>query len=207
MSSLTIIFLSTASAGEDATGTWFGTMIKRPLSKKYFLWAETQVRYVFDIGQTSQLIYRAGLLESLSSEHEIGYLYAHIQGTANVENRLTFQHTQQYGPRNGYHFSGRSRIEARFLENSHDDAARVRYNLRSMSSKNEGYRPVISNEIFINLTRDNWTGDRDIDRNRLFFGLNKKIHDFQIEFGYLNQFVPRKSKDMQDHVAVVNLFL
>lgn len=64
---------------------------------------------------------------------------------------------------------------------------------------------LVWDEIFLNLTDDEWTGERFDERNRFFIGLKKPNQAHSVEFGYLNQFVPR-SEDIVEHIAVLYLF-
>ena len=202
-----IFFFSTCSqASENTTSGWLGTFTKKDLSEKYSFWAETQLRYSIEDGGTNQLLYRFGLLRTLNNEHEIGFLYAFIQSSQLKEHRLTLQHSQKYGEWGGFNFSSRARLEARFLEDSDDDASRFRFLIRKERSLNSDCSFVSWNEIFINITDDAWTGQRTFERNRLFVGLKSSVLNSKVEFGYLNQFVPRVSMDVFEHTLVAYLF-
>jgi hypothetical protein len=203
---LSILLITTAYA-EDQNGGWLGTFTKKELTQDYHLWAETQVRYNFELGATGQILYRTGLLQDLDQTHQLGYLYAYIQGGVLKEHRFTFQHGMQYGSRNGFRFSHRARLEARFLEKSDDDAARFRYLLRAQSKISEKYDLVVWDELFVNLSKEEWTGDRDFERNRFFVGVRRKFFNSNMEYGYLNQYIVKDDEDIIQHIAVFYLFL
>jgi hypothetical protein len=67
-------------------------------------------------------------------------------------------------------FSGRSRMEFRMLEDSPDDSLRFRYQLRGQQALTPLLDLVVWDEPFINLTKDEWTGERTFERNRFFIG-------------------------------------
>ena len=101
-----------------------------------------------------------------------------------------------------FKLSSRSRLEARFFEDVSEDSSRFRYLLRL-----DYKRYVIWDEVFINLKKDELTGNRVVDRNRFFIGLKSKIFNSKIEYGYLNQYIPRGDVDTIEHLLVAYLFL
>lgn len=198
---LLVFSLTSAFATDHRPGAWLGTFAQKKLGSYFSLWAETQLRYNLESGKNEQILYRPGILQKLNERHQLGYLFAYIQSDNVKEHRFALQHVQQYGNFLNAKFSSRSRLEARFIEDDSDDAARFRYLLRM--DKNTF---IAWNEVFLNLTNDDWTGNRTFDRNRLFLGFKKEYADWRIEYGYLNQFVPRK-KDVMEHIATVYFFI
>jgi hypothetical protein len=198
--------MTTLAANKKESG-WLGTFSKKKLSEKYFYWIETQVRYGFDRGATNQVLYRTGLLQKITENQSLGYLYGHISGVTSKEHRLTFQHGMKYGALRNIKFSHRARLEARFLENVTDDAGRFRYLIRGEQSKAASWGLVVWDELFINLNKTNWNGDKSFDRNRFFVGMKKTFFGSnRFEIGYLNQFVPRDNGDTSEHAIVVYMF-
>ncbi|NQZ02944.1 MAG: DUF2490 domain-containing protein [Bdellovibrionales bacterium] len=193
-------------ATDERTGAWLGTFTNKKLNENYSFWAETQLRYGLDIGRTRQILYRTGILQKISEKHQFGYLYAYIQSATLNEHRFAFQHVQKYGEVSDYSLSHRVRFEARFLEDNDDDAGRFRYLFRANQSDKTN-NVVFWNEVFINLTTDSWNGEQAFDRNRLFLGLRRKFFDSNIEFGYLNQYIPRYNRDISEHLFVIYFFL
>ena len=154
-----LLFFSLASLAADSKNSaWLGTFSKKEITTGYSAWIEAQMRYGFDQGGANQILYRTGLLYSLSDNHELGFLYAFIQAGNQKEHRLTIQHSQKYGRWLSLMFSHRARLEGRSLEDSDDDAGRFRYLIRGESDMSSCMGFVFWNEAFINTTSDSWTG-------------------------------------------------
>jgi len=192
---------------DDQTGHWVGTFVNKPMSERFSVWAESQIRFNHDIGGVQQVLYRTGVLQRLSAESGIGYLYAFIQTGGQKEHRLTLQHTQHYGSFINMTWSHRLRAETRFLERNSDSAGRVRYLVRGEGLDVLGTSLVIWDECFFNLTREDWTGNQFTERNRFFLGLRQKVSETHFEFGYLNQYVPRSSLNIMEHLLVLYIFI
>lgn len=104
-------------------------------------------------------------------------------------------------------FSHRMRLEFRSREDNSNLAERFRYLLRSESNGNNLFKTVVWNEIFINLRNGTDTGSQLIERNRLFLGQKININEnIKLEIGYMNQFVPRVTKDIMEHVLIMYMF-
>jgi hypothetical protein len=65
---------------------------------------------------------------------------------------------------------------------------------------------LIWDEPFLNITQEEWTGKRVFERNRVFLGTVLKWEEIKIEFGYLNQLIPRENKTIQEHSLVGYFF-
>lgn len=206
---LSICLISSLSsyAARSQNSVWGGTFINKKFTDTFSLWAETQLRYNVSDGQTNQILYRTGLLQKLNETHSLGYLYAYIESGEVSEHRFTLQHVMKYANFDIIKLGHRVRFEGRTLESSDDDAGRFRYLIRAETKGESGNLPVVWDELFINLTRDDWTGDRDFDRNRFFLGVKKYFYDSRLEFGYLNQYVPREVNDIIEHAFVMYLFI
>ena len=198
---LTLLKLSVSFATHNRAASWFGTFAQKDITDNFLIWAETQFRYNLELGKNQQILYRPGILHKINEHHQLGYLFAYIQSDSLKEHRFALQHIQKYGNFFNADFSARSRLEARFIEDNSDDAARFRYLLRA-----EGSCWVTWEEIFLNLTDDNWTGNRVVDRNRFFLGLKHFVSDIRVEYGYLNQYIPRATNDVMEHIFTVYLF-
>lgn len=213
MKSLLIAFLLLSHmcfAVEHSNGAWLGTFANKKLTASFNYWMEAQVRYSLEQGNASQILYRTGFLQKVNQHTGLGYLYAFIHSNGNKEHRLTIQHTQNYEKFAGFNFSHRARFENRFLEEdtqSYEAAGRARYLLRLDQIDYIKYAIVIWNEIFINLNETSWNGNDMQDRNRFFIGLKRTFFDSnRFEFGYLNQFIPRGSGDISEHIATFYFF-
>lgn len=200
-----ILSISHAATENTRDATWIGFFSKKEVSSGHYLWTEAQFRYLLDSSGMQQTLYRVGGLKKLNDQHEVGLIYGYIQTGLMKEHRPTLQHTQQYGEIGDAKFSARSRFEFRMLEDSPDDALRFRYMLRLQKPINGGKSLVVWDEPFINLTKDDWTGNRTIERNRFFVGARLPVGELNAEVGYLNQFVPRQ-KDITEHILTLYLF-
>lgn len=197
-----IFFTSTLFASNDQKGTWWGTFSKKEIKPGYSWWAETQLRYSNDQGNVGQTLYRTGLLKKSGTLGENGLLYAFIHNNSSKEHRFTAQNSLVYHQSDSLKISHRARLEFRDLEDLNNDGYRFRYLLRFDHQK----KYILWNESFLNLNKTTWNGDRAFERNRLFLGLSFKDSLYNIEMGYLNQFVPR-SVDVTEHLFVVYLFI
>lgn len=206
MSSILVFFSFNIYAETSKNSGWIGTFSKKEVSKNYSSWIEAQLRYGLDQGGVDQILYRTGVLYRLSQNQEIGILYAFIQAGIQKEHRFTLQHSQKYGRLLSLNFSHRARLEGRFLEDSGDDAGRLRFLIRGEEELSPSPSFVIWDEVFINTTSDSWTGDYALNRNRLFVGIKVKIFDSRSEVGYLNQYVRRNSGDVSEHIATIYWF-
>ena len=206
VSGILIFFAFNVYGATSKNSIWLGTFSKKELSENYSAWVEAQLRYGLDQGGANQILYRTGLLYSLSQNHELGFLYAFIQSGLQREHRLTFQHSQKYGHWLSLNFSHRARLEARFLEDSDDDAGRFRYLIRGEGELSSTPSFVIWDEVFVNTTSDSWTGDFAQNRNRLFVGVKVKVFNSRSEIGYLNQYVRRSAGDVSEHIATIYWF-
>ena len=196
-----IIFSNPTSAETvKHNGTWWGTFTKKEIATNLSLWAETQLRYNLSTGGMAQILYRTGLLKKVNT-HELGFLYGYIQSNTAKEHRLALQHIKNYKDYIGVNLTSRARLEYRVLENTEETASRFRLLLRYV--KNLKYPLVIWDEIFINTQKVSWNGNQTNDRNRLFIGTNFKLNDSTVEYGYLNQRTPRKSRTVSEHIFVL----
>jgi hypothetical protein len=197
--------LQAATSENTREGMWLGFFHKKALLNDYALWTEAQFRYLWDSTGMQQTLFRVGGLKKLNNQHELGLIYGFVETGLLKEHRPTFQHTQQYGEYASMKFSARARFEFRMLEDSPDDALRLRYLLRGQKKLSPQLDLVIWDEPFINLTEDDWTGNRSFERNRFFLGTRVSFLGMHSEIGYLNQFVPRK-KDITEHILTMYLF-
>lgn len=198
----TLILSLTTHAREDKPRLWIGLLHKKAVHEGYSLWGETQLRYDLASGGMQQTLFRFGPTKKLNDHHEMALLYGFIQSGNVKEIRPTLQHVQQFFP----NFSARSRLEFRTLEDSDDDSLRFRYMLRIQNKIREGLDAVVWEEPFINLTHDAWTGSRTFERNRFFIGIRVPIFQMNWEFGYMNQYIPRKAQATMDHIATLYIF-
>jgi len=190
---------------------WLGLVAKKKITEHYNLWAETQLRYDETHQTMNQTLNRFGLLRSLNEHHEVGLLFAFIQTGLMKEYRPALQYLYQ---NNGIinSFSIRNRLEGREIEDSKTisgseaDSLRFRTQFRWSQTLNSIYDLVFWDEPFLNLTHEKWTGNRLIERNRLFLGTRIKSEHIHFEVGYMNQYIPRNDVSMHEHTLVSYIF-
>ncbi len=195
-------------AANSEPGAWLGTFADTSISKVFSVWAETQMRWGFYDGGVTQLLYRVGLIQNnLGDKHRLGYLYGYVRTEDLKENRFTLQHTMNYENFLDLSFSHRLRLEARYFGGYTGAYPRFRYLLRAEQPSTNNFNLVIWDEIFINLNNKELTGGQVIDQNRFCIGLKHGIlGNNRYEFGYLNQYFPRKSLDFMQQVLVFYYF-
>ena len=205
---LSLLLIQSAFATTNREGFWYGTFANKSLTDKFSYWIEGQLRYRVDQGQVGQFLYRTGLIQKLNSNHSLAYLYAHIRSRGFYEHRLALQHGMKYGSLLNHKFSHRVRFEFRDLEDNDKNATRFRYLLRADQNKEQGFSLVVWDEVFINTTKTTWNGNDSMDRNRFFLGFKYPfLSKNRMEFGYLNQYIPRDSGDISEHLLVAYLFI
>lgn len=206
---LLFLFHCTSYANQNSNELWFGTFTKAPITTNYSIWAEAQIRHDINQNETKQSLIRTGLIKKLSNNSELAALYAYIGTNGLGEHRLALQHAMNYGLFLRSLVSHRIRLEARKFENIDTTNSRVRYLVRLNFKTTDSFKPTLWNEIFINIKREEQTGNQYFDRNRFFLGFRKKLKNQKnhIEFGYLNQYISRSSLDSFEHVLILYLFL
>lgn len=199
----TLILQSDRSwSAENRDGIWFGTFGRKPITDSVSFLSEVQLRYSTDLGSMSQTLFRGGLVKRLSVSHEAGFLMAYVQTNLLKEYRPTLQHSYATTSFFETQIMLRSRLEFRDLEDNPDSSLRYRLLVRSQTPIKSYLSFVFWDEPFFNLTKEDWTGARVFERNRFFTGLRWTHDTLNIEFGYLNQFVPRQI-DVSEHLFVV----
>lgn len=193
-----------AKAADDRPGFWLGTFGRKTISEDISFWSEVQLRYNQEATTMAQTLFRGGILYNWNSDHEFGLLMAYVQSDLQKEYRPTLQHVFKQFNSGEFPILLRSRVEFRDLESLGDNSVRFRIMLRTEKKLSSDLSLVFWDEPFLNLTREQWTGNRSLDRNRAFFGLKRVYTNMSVEAGYLNQYVPR-AIDVSEHLFVVYL--
>jgi hypothetical protein len=204
LSLMVLIVAYHANAFENESGLWFGSFGKKQIFEDYSYFAEFQLRYNTNQTEMAQALVRTGVLKSMSDRHELGVLFAYVETGEIKEYRPTLQHLYRFNLEPSVSMGLRSRLEHRDLEKRGDSSLRYRAMVRAEAPIQNNYRFVVADEVFFNLTREPWTGNRSVDRNRFFVGIQKAFAQISLETGYLNQFVFRDS-DLSEHLIVVYL--
>ena len=186
--------------------TWFGLFAKKPLSEEITSWQEVQFRYDLNQGQMQQTLVRFGLLKKLNESHEAGVLMAFVQTGLVKEYRPTFQHLYSHSHDELFFLNLRSRLELRDIENNDANSVRYRFMINTRKKISTNLSAVIWEEAFLNLTNETWTGSRTFERNRFFLGARIDQSYGRWEVGYLNQYIPREQKNIQEHIISTSFF-
>lgn len=206
---LVLILFSLNSLADSRTfdRTWVGLFSKKQISQSsYSFWSEVQARMDNDQFTNQQLLMRWGILQKLSDKDEIGLIYAYIYNDDIKENRPTFQYTRTFIKNDLNFISLRNRLEYRKREDQDAVSGRFRMALRGQRFINQKYSLILWDEPFFNLTHEDWTGNRFLERNRLFFGAGINFDGLNFEVGYMNQLTPRSNRDIIEHIITLYAF-
>lgn len=200
---------TTKAALNEDPFLWYGFFGKSEVGQGYSWWTETQLRHNMESAQMGQTLVRTGLLKAIPDslhKSEVGLLYAFIQTGLTKEHRLALQHSMSYlGAFTG--LSHRLRYEFRSLEGLPRLSDRIRVLLRySGQSRSLLGQFVLWDEIFLNVSSQPTDAIDRLDRNRFFIGFRRPVGTFQLEYGYLNQWAPRRETGQMDHIATLYLF-
>ena len=185
--------------------TWLGLLIRKKITSDYDLWAETQLRHDESNQTMNQTLNRFGVLKNLNEHHEVGFLFTYVQSATAKEYRPTLQYVyKNNGELNS--FSMRNRLEGRDIENNDANSMRFRSQIRLAHVLNSQYDLVVWDEPFMNLTHEQWAGNRFIERNRAFLGTRVKFENISLEVGYMNQYIPRETRNVSEHILTTYFF-
>jgi hypothetical protein len=202
------VFLSihqTFAETKEEQRTWFGLFMRKKITTDYDLWAETQLRHDEAHQTMNQTLNRFGILKNLNEHHELGFLFAYAQSATAKEYRPTLQYVYKLnGELNS--FSARNRLEGRDIEDNDANSMRFRSQIRWAHVLNPKYDLVVWDEPFMNLTHEQWTGNRFIERNRAFIGTKVKFENISFEVGYMNQYIPRETRNTSEHILTTYFF-
>jgi hypothetical protein len=185
---------------------WLGLFGRKTLSDTRSFWHEAQFRY--DLGRSGmqQLLARAGILQAVGGPHEFGWILGYIQSGTTQEFRPTLQYSATVALEDTHFFGLRVRGEWRRLNIHPDNSLRFRTLVSYRLTVSPRTSFLVWDEPFLNLTREEWSGNRLFERNRLFLGIRLDGMKDRIEFGYLNQMIPRFSSSVSEHTLVLYYF-
>lgn len=186
--------------------TWLGLFGKNPLSENLFIWNEIQPRLDNDRMTLQQLMIRPGLLYRIDEKLEAGILYGFIQTGNQKEHRPTLQLNQIFSKNSGHVFSLRNRLEFRQREELEAQSIRYRSAFRFQHNLENRKSLIAWDEPFFNFTREDWTGQRFFERNRIFLGMGFEFLKMRLEAGYMNQYTPRTDRDVSEHILTAYFF-
>lgn len=203
---LTITALLSLSSFADTRTydrTWLGLFSNRKLEEtKYSIWTEGQARMDNDRFTQQQTLLRTGLLRNVNEKNDIGFIVAFVETDKHWETRPTFQHVYLFFKNDVNTISLRNRFEYRVREDQEAKSGRYRGQLKYHRALENKKAFIIWEEPFLNMTNEDWTGNRVFERNRFFIGMGLPFADkTNFEVGYMNQYTPRDTRSTVEHIA------
>lgn len=213
---LLILFLAVLKPGysqENDVGNWLIYFGNKQVNEKWNLHHEVQYRNFNFIGDTEQLLLRAGLGYNLSENNNnllLGYGFIYSEPyIGNSDDKTNFnEHRiyQQFITRQNFNklsLQHRYRFEQRFIEE--DFKLRLRYflglnySLTQKETLDNTFYLSMYNEVFVN-TEGNY-----FDRNRLYGGLGYRFSkNIRSEIGFMNQTLQNSSRNQLNIITFIN---
>jgi opacity protein-like surface antigen len=217
--------LSTASAVADTIQQqmgWAGWFNSDRLNERWGYLTDVQLRSSDSWDESQTLILRPGVSYFFDNKNNVSLGYAYIATLNNpgdnlVEHRIWQQyiHTQSWSRAA---ITQRLRLEQRFVEQQNGGdrlfSQRLRYLLRSVvplhsEQSTFSYGPffALQNELFFNVQHDEKVNGKLLDQNRLFVAVGYRLSSrYDLELGYLNQFVNGRVNDTMNHIVQFGLY-
>lgn len=202
----TVIHFSVYADTRSHDRTWLGLFGKSSISENLYIWNELQPRLDNDRMTLQQLMIRPGLIYKLTDSLEAGLLYAYVETGPLKEHRPTLQIDQTIFRNALRKLSLRNRLEFRRKEDVEAKSIRYRGSFRYQHKIRDGRSWIIWDEPFLNITNEDWTGNRIFERNRAFVGMGFEFLKMRMEAGYMNQLTPRSQRDEIDHILTLYFF-
>jgi hypothetical protein len=185
--------LAQAESVDNHFQNWDVITLRTPIDnhKKLQLYVEAQPRIGHDF---LVLILRSAIGYRLTKRFTIWQGYGWqptIQPDFRNENRIFQQGLYEIKFKN-LSLNSRTRLEERWLEDSHGTAFRARHQIRLAYplTKSKKWLVVSSDELFINLNSVDNGPQGGFDQNRAYVGISRMLHKHaNLELGYLAQFI------------------
>jgi Protein of unknown function (DUF2490) len=107
-------------------------------------------------------------------------------------------------------FLSRSRLEERKRESEPQWNDRFR-NLLVLKFNNridDRFTPIISNEVFFNVTRPIWVSHHFFSQNRFFVGIDiPTSKNTYLQVGYMNQYILKNTENDMNHIIYAGLYI
>lgn len=192
---ISFISLSAQAGTSNYGGTWVGAGSSAKINNDFSFFHSGDIRYHLDKGEINQILNSIGIKHKKANlSHAVFYGFMYTENNLK-EHRLSYK--LAFPLLHGLNVS--SAVEWRNLEDHDDTSYRIRPRIEYTK---EQY--LIWNELFINLTRETWTGERTVERNRFFIGLQNKIGDINYSIGYMNQYIPRDLQSFSEHILKIS---
>lgn len=212
-----------AQTTTEQTG-WLAWFNSYKLSPRWGVHLDVQARSADDWRYVRNLLIRPGLTYHFNARHNVTAGYALIQTYADdavagskdlTEHRIwqqyIFAHKIKSLP-----LTHRFRLEQRFIERASDDlfSQRIRYFARlivPLAKSGDGFSKgpfaALQNEIFLNLQNKSKLNNSVFDQNRGYGALGYRLSSkFDIEAGYLNQYVNGATQNTSNNVVQLALY-
>lgn len=213
---LLILFLGVLKPGysqDNDVGNWLIYFGNKQINEKWNLHHEVQFRNFNIIGDTEQLLLRAGLGYNLSEKKNnlllgYGFIYnePYIGSSDDKTNFNEHRIYQQFITRQNFNnlsLQHRYRTEQRFIEEDFKLRFRyflgLNYTLSQKENPDNTFYLSMYNELFIN-TEGNY-----FDRNRLYGGLGYRFSmNVRSEIGLMNQTLQNSSRNQLNIITFIN---
>jgi len=198
---------------------WFNT---DRINERWGFVSDVQLRSADDLKEAQNLLIRPGATYFIDGQNNVSAGYAYVATLNNpgdnlVEHRIwqQFIHTQTWRKAAVTH---RFRLEQRFVEqlSTRDRlfSQRLRYFIRGVvplrgdkASFTEGPFFAFQNELFFNVQHRDHANGKTFDQNRLFLAGGYRLSSrYDLEVGYLNQFINGRVNDTENHIIQVGLY-
>jgi len=207
------LFLSTLTYADNTrVGHWIANTARVNLDKNTFHHLEAHLRYDHEEAITYQTLINYGLIKRNADKSSYGILYGMLNSAGEKNEHRFSLHYSKARLFKSFKHSLRLRLEQRTLENTNGaptdrDSQRFRifnrFDQVSFMPKNF----IFWNELFFNPNDGDWSEKRVFDRAWNFIGLRFKYFNKIGNFGYLNQYIPRKDETNYEHMLVLALFI
>jgi hypothetical protein len=178
-------------------------------------YAELQPRFRDEGSHFDQVLIRPAVIYDFNKQTSAWLGYANVitdpAGRKSFEEHRVWQQIlHNFTPIGEIKIQSRTRLEQRFIENSHKTGHKIRQMLRITAPS--GISPrlllVAYDEYFLNLNDTDYGAERGFDQNRAFVGVNWALDNhMKLEVGYLNQYINGQRADSMNHVLSGTLFV
>lgn len=214
---LSLLVFSGFSQNVNQNSGWLMFLNGTKFNDKWGLHLDVQVRTADNWDGVRNFLFRPGLTHYINknSNATVGYLLTntYIKNDGAPDNTLTehriweqYIYTHKVKPVYAQH---RFRLEQRFMETAGGDvfAQRFRYFFRGvipvLANKDafvEGPFVALQNELFFNIQNKGQLNGKLFDQNRAYAAAGYRFSkSFDIEAGYLNQFINGRSVNTTNH--------
>lgn len=229
---LLAVFGRQSLLAQSQSTAWLASFNTIKIGKKTSIHTDIQWRSADEWKYTQTLLVRSGLNFHIDNRFILtgGYAYVGNRRVINgidgfvpehrIWEQLLFNHKLSHA-----NISHRLRLEQRFLSNvvinnnqlKHDEtvfASRIRYFFRSVlplqrtEKFSKGWFAALQDEVFVNIGNTSHVNGKSFDQNRLYLAVGYRLSpSFDLETGYLNQYISGRGNAFANHVAQVAGYL